>query len=411
MQNNGKRMVPWTRKYSPKKVKEVVGQDAAVSALKKFLSEFKKQPKKSVIIYGPRGSGKTAVVYALANELNYEVVEVNASDFRNKDAIESIVGSAIKQQSLFSKGKIILVDEIDGLSGREDRGGISALSKLTAQTSFPLIMTANDPYLRKLSDLRKKCPLIEFNALDYVSITKILENICWKEGVKCDNDALKSLARRAGGDARAAINDLQGIVGEKKTFLKKDLESLDQREQKENIINALVRIFKTTDPKVAINALNNVDEDLDKAMLWIDENLPKEYKKPEDLARAYDFLSKADVMNRRIKRWQHWRFLVYINAYLTAGVAVSKDEKYKEFVSYGPTQRILKLWRAKMKHEKAKAIARKIADKTHASAKTAYKDILPYFKVIFEKNKKQAESMAEEFELDEDEVKWLRKST
>jgi len=46
-------------------------------------------------------------------------------------------------------------------------------------------------------------------------------------------------------------------------------------------------VFKTTDLKVALSAFDNVDENLDKMSLWIDENLPSEYKNPIELARAY----------------------------------------------------------------------------------------------------------------------------
>jgi len=143
-------------------------------------------------------------------------------------------------------------------------------------------------------------------------------------------------------------------------------------------------------------------------LLWIDQNLPFEYVKAEDLARAYDKLSKADVFNRRIRRWQHWRFLVYINALITAGVAVSKDEKYKKFVQYKPTGRLLKLWWAKQKGMKKKAIAGKIAEKTHSSVREVLKDI-EYFKVIFKKNKEMGKAIAEYVDLDKEEVSWLRK--
>ena len=107
--------------------------------------------------------------------------------------------------------------------------------------------------------------------------------------------------------------------------------------------DALLKVFKTTDPFVALSAFDNVNEDFDKRFLWIDENLPREYKDPKSLARAYDALSKADVFRGRIRRWQHWRFLVYIRAYLTAGVAVSKDEKYKKMVQYARSTRPLKI--------------------------------------------------------------------
>ena len=118
-------------------------------------------------------------------------------------------------------------------------------------------------------------------------------------------------------------------------------------------------------------------------MLWLDANLPEEYARPEDLARAYDALSKADVFQRRIRRWQHWRFLVYINALLTAGVAVAKDKKYEKFVQYKPTGRLLKIWWANQKSMKKKAIAEKIAHKTHSSKKDILKSTMPYLPLMF----------------------------
>ncbi|MFC1728388.1 hypothetical protein ACFLZ7_02910 [Nanoarchaeota archaeon] len=172
---------------------------------------------------------------------------------------------------------------------------------------------------------------------------------------------------------------------------------------------ALLKVFKTTDPLIAIDAYDPVNEDFDKIKLWIDENLPKEYTKQADLARAYDSLSKADIFSRRIMRRQHWRYYVYINALLSAGIATSKDEKYPNFVKFGPTTRILKLWRAKMKNMKKKAIAEKIASSTHCSTKEALQSTVPYIQVIFQKNKELAEQLAEEFDLDAEEVEWLKK--
>ena len=166
--------------------------------------------------------------------------------------------------------------------------------------------------------------MIEFAPLDYSDIFTVLKKICDSEKIKYEEEVLKGLARRAGNDARAAINDLQTLTIEAKELTKKSLEELGERNKLDTMINALFKVFKTTDHKVAIAAFDNIEEDLDEQLLWLDENLPREYTKPEDLAKAYDKLSKADVFNRRIKRWQHYRFLVYINALITAGIAVSK---------------------------------------------------------------------------------------
>jgi len=402
-------MKPFTIKYMPKSIKDIFGQDKAIKQLMRWVADFKNQKIKAALIYGPTGSGKTSIPYVIAEELGLELIEVNASDFRNKEQINLKIGSAIKQQSLFSKGKIILVDEVDGLAGRQDFGGIQALTSLIDNSSFPIMATATDPWNKKFSTLRKKSLLIQLNNLDYKAIELVLKKICIQEKIKYEDKTITALAFRVGGDMRAAINDLEILTSGKEELKKEDIEELSDRNKIESILNALVKIFKTTDPKIAISALDNVNEDLDKSLLWIDENLPKEYKKPADLARAYDCLSKADVFSRRIRRWQHWRFLVYINALLTGGVAVSKDSKYKEFVKYTPTTRILKLWMAKMKYAKRKAIAQKIAEKTHSSSKQTIKDSLPYIQVIFHKNRKESDLIAEELELNNEEIDWLRK--
>lgn len=402
-------VLPWVKKYVPKTTKEFVGQKQAVSTLKDFVENFKEQSRKIAVCYGGVGCGKTSLIYALAEELNYELLELNASDFRNKEHVNAIVGNASSQLSLFGKGKIILVDEIEGLSGMKDRGGLQALTALIDSTSFPIICTTENPFDRKFNTLRKKSLLVEMELLGYNEVFEILKNICKNEKVEFNEADLKMLARISAGDVRAAINDLQIIVASDNKLSKENLDLLGDRLKKESILQALVKIFKTTDLSVAINALDNVNESLDESMLWIEENIPYEYKKPKDLERAYNFLSKADVFRRRIRRWQHWRFLVYINALITAGVASSKEEKYKEFFKYKQTGRLLKLYFAKMRFAKRKAIAEKLAEKTHTSTKRVIKDTLPYLQAIFKKNKQQSDLIAEDLELDKEEVAWLRK--
>jgi len=175
------------------------------------------------------------------------------------------------------------------------------------------------------------------------------------------------------------------------------------------MFTALIKVFKNSDLGIAMGAFDNVEENLDECMLWLDENLPREYENPKDLARAYDMMSKADMFRRKIKRRQHWRFLVYVNALLTAGIASCKSEKCRKFVKYMPTGRLLKIWRINQKNMKKKAIAFKIAEHTHSSSQRVLKDSFPYMKFIFQNNKEVSDSISEELELDKEEVEWLRK--
>ena len=409
--------LPWTKKYIPTSLKDIEGQENAVVALKNFVLNFKgkdksgktvtKAKKRALILHGAPGCGKTSSVYALANDFNLELLEINASDFRNEAQINAVLGHSSAQRSLFFKEKLLLVDELDGVAGREDRGGLTAIQDLIETTNYPIIITSNAPYDQKFSTIRKKCELVEFQELQYLTVFNVLKKICDTEKVKYDEFTLKGLARRAGGDLRGAVTDLQ-LLSTSGEISKESLEELGGRRQLESMLQALVKVFKTTDPKIALSAFENVDEDMEKIFLWIDENLPREYDKPDDLARAYDVLSRADVMYGRIGRWQHWRFLSYVSELLTAGIAVSKKEKYAKFVQYQPTQRILKIWMANQKFLKRKAIAQKIAGATHSSMKEVVKD-MDYYKIMFKKNKEMGNKLAEYFELDDEEVEWLRK--
>lgn len=398
-------MIPWSIKYLPKSLSEVQGQNKAVDSLNRFIDNFPK--KRAALFYGAPGNGKTSTAHALAKERDLEIIEVNASDVRNADSIKQKLGPAMFQMSLFGKGKIILVDEIDGVSGNSDRGGLSELRKLILKTHFPVIMTANNPFDKKFSALRKVSDMIEFHTLNYLSVLKVLKKIAVAEKIEFNEIDLSTLARRAGGDLRGAINDFQTLSEFTKKLKKEDIDELSGRRQKDTMINALMRIFKTTNPVVALSALDDVDENIDDAFLWIDENLPKEYKKIEDLARAYDILSLADIFRRRIRRRQHWRFLVYINNLLTAGIALSKKEKYSGFNKYTRTTRILRMWQLNQKNAKRKAIAEKIAIKTHTSSRRVIQDTLPYIKSIYKHNISKANELGEYFEFDNAEVTYL----
>ncbi|MCK4670691.1 MAG: replication factor C large subunit, partial [Nanoarchaeota archaeon] len=357
-------MDPWVRKYQPKTLSKVYGQEKAVNAIKNFITNFKKQKKKALLLYGPSGSGKTCSVVAAASEFDMELLEVNASDKRNKNAINEVVGQSLKQQSLFAKQKILLLDEVDGLSGRDDRGGIAAVVPLIKESVFPIILTTNDAYIDKLKALRKVCTLVEFERLDANTMFKIMKMVCDNENVKYDKDALKRLAYKADGDLRGALTDLETLSRNTKQIGKDNIMEVSDRDKKESLQKALLKVFKSSDARIAINAFKNVDENLDEIMLWIEENLPKEYS-GDSLGRAFDAVSKADVYRGRIRRWQHWRFLVYIDALLSAGVATAKDEKNPEVVEYKRSSRILKMWIAKQKLAKRKAIAAKLAQNTH----------------------------------------------
>jgi len=364
-----------TKKYQPKYPSEIFGQEQAIKELKMAI-----MAKRPVLLYGPSGCGKTASIYALANELNYEIVEFNASDYRGVEQIETTVSSAYKQQSLFHKGKIVLVDEVDAISGTKDRGGLVALSDLLENKSNSLVLIANDIWKEQLVKIRKKCALVEFSKLGYATITALLKEICAKEKIEYDEKTLRELAVLTGGDARAAINDLEAIrIGNK-------LQHVDtgQREREESIINSLNLILRTRNASVALTALKNVDIDYEECLQWLDENLPFIYRHKDDLLNAYRILAKIDILTRRIKKQQNYHLMVYQEVLLTAGVALAKKERCNIVFNYKKPSRIFKYFITKAKRARLNETLQEIATACHMSLRKARQE-LPFVSKVLEK--------------------------
>lgn len=399
-------MKPWIEKYRPRSADEIIGNDKQIKKLQNYISNYSSLKKRAVLVYGPAGSGKTSAVHAIARDMSMEILEVNASDFRNRDQINLIVGNALKQRPLFGKGKIILVDEVDGIAGHEDMGGVQALIALMKKSKYPVVLTANDVYSKNLSTVRKQAELIEFKALNTYQVAKVFRKILEKENVRCEDELLKLLARKSAGDLRAGINDLQ-VLSQGGEINEQEIEDIDIREKEESITNSLLRVLKTTQAETALGAFDNVKEDMDSIFMWVDQNMPKEYDDVVDLERAYDVLSRADVLRGRIRRWQHWRFMAYIYEMLSAGIALAKKEKYKKFVLYRPSSRIFSLWISKSRREKLRTIAEKVGIKTHCSTSKAMNETIPYLRIIFKKNKRFAAGLASYFNFEEDEIKVL----
>jgi len=370
----------WINKHKPKNLSEYVGQKDSVETLLRWTKNWKQG--KSLLFHGPPGTGKTCLIETFCKENNYEFIELNASDFRDRKQIEGILGQSMKQASLFGRKKIFFIDEIDGLAGREDLGGVGAIIKIIKESKFPTILTCNNPYDQKLRTLREHCQLIQFKKFSVFDIEKRIKQIADSEGIKVDKEILRQFAKRSEGDLRAAIIDFESLSRGKKEIKQSDLEILIYREREQSIFSALMMIFKTKSALAAKLAINNVDKDPEEIFWWIENNIVNEYEKPEEIAKAYDILSKADLFRQRIKSRQNWKFLAYMIDLMTGGVATAKKEMYRKLTRYQYPSNMIVLGGSKFERKEEKEKLLELSQQLHCSTRKVRKDFLPFLNLF-----------------------------
>lgn len=401
--------LPWIIKYRPKTIDDVVNQEEAKKTFLNWLENWGKPgQKKAALLHGPAGCGKTSLVEAVARSKGYQLFEMNASDFRRKSDIERIAKTAAQTSGLTSKLKIILLDEVDGINTKADEGGIEAIIELINISKNPVVMTANNPYSKNLLPLRQNVLEIPMKRLTETHVVAALKRICSAEKIDCSDEALKELAKKSEGDLRSAINDLQAIAEtyRKVTFdLVKSLTTYRDRQYAP--YEALQKLFNAKYIFQAKDALTSTDLDYDELFLWLNEHIPTYYEDPEEVARAYEALSRADVYYGRIKSRGQWDLLSYMYDMMGPGVAFArKIYKYK-FKPFKAPVRKKQLSETKRSREVREALAEHLASRLLTSKATVKAEVIPYLQVIFKYNPRYAARIAKGYSLSEEHINWL----
>jgi replication factor C large subunit len=393
----------WVDKYKPDNIMNLLGQPKAMGEVSAFIRDWVQG--KAMLIHGPTGVGKTLSVELLAREKKHLLLQLNASDTRNSKGIEDFLSHSSRSKPLFHEGKIILIDEVDGISSR-DRGAAASIVKIIKDSVFPVFLIANDPWNSKLLPLRSYCSLVRFNKIHSASIEKRLKGICSEEGIDVEEGVLKNLARWSQGDLRSAISDLQIIAYGKTTLKDSDLKILGYRERESNIFNVLPTVFHSKSMAASKKVISNTDKDPDEIFLWIETNLPNELRSPENMRKGYDIMSKADLFRSWVSRQQNWRFRGFM-VDMMSGVSLFRSDEKHGFTPYQSPQRIMMLGRSKQKRAIMNALCSKLGEFTHTSKRTIKRDYLPYLKIILKKQKKSQKEDGDFF-LETEEEKMIK---
>ena len=426
-------------KYRPRTLSEVRGNHKAVEELRKWALNWPAE-KTAALLYGKPGTGKTSSAVALANDMGWLVLELNASDKRTQGAISVTAGAASQNASLQNAQKLILLDEIDNLHGNSDRGGAKAVTELVKKTREPVILTANDLY-GVSSTLREHCKLIAFFAIREESAQKTLVDI-WhnerRDGLRAheavadlitrleqperasrdaaeleaisadlavltdsvreletlretlsdigrslsavDMISIQQIVKNARGDLRSAITDFQAYFGGAQ------METAS-RDRAQSPFDLMRSIFSDTDPIKPLIISYGVDETPEDLIHWVDENLPRSLKDGA-LARAFQVLRRADIYLGRTRKRQNYGLWRYAAELMTVGVNVlSRQNRGQRHAAakYSPPTHWMRLGQTRSKRALRDAVATKIGTANHISVTKARQDAIPLYKELTER--------------------------
>jgi replication factor C large subunit len=414
-------MVEWTEKYRPSRIDDIIGNDKARKDLRKWADSWASgiPPKRAVVLIGDPGIGKTTAALALANEMGWQVVEMNASDQRTGEAIKAVAALGSLGETFTDEGdfvrsgdgrrKLIVLDEADNIFGKEDLGGVKAIGQMLLTTKQPVILIVNDWY-----ELKRRSSVVETNALQIKfsrprgrDIALLLRDIARSEGIQVGDDTLMKLADRSDGDVRSAVKDLQSLSEGRDRIEFKDIVAVGERDFSTNVFGAVETIFETESCQKSRMALAGLDDNPDSLILWMDHNIPIAYRDPRDRHAAFEALSRADIFLGRVRNRGYYGFWGYANDMMSCGVSMAKSKPYSKSARLGFPMWLIMMSRSKRARELRDGVASKVSRMAHTGLKSCTQDVLPHFKQLYAQDQEFRLTMTRRLSLAEEEIGFL----
>jgi replication factor C large subunit len=309
----------WSEKYRFKNIEQFIGNEQSRSDVLRWIKNWIKGTKPLIII-GPPGTGKTSFVTSLASFFNYDLIELNASDFRNKSNLESIINPLLSNNSILGKKLLLFLDEVDGISGRDDSGGLNFLISTLKNSNIPIIMAANSKNSR-IKEIIKNSKMVEFYPLSPFSSYLLLQNLLTVEGISLELDQKLVLIEKSNGDIRSLLNLVQ-------SKLQGDYESL-QNNSKVLSVEDCVNLFFSTETVSQLKRVliqsdilylspkfgSTPEERMRDIVYALFSSLVATEKKISlvDIAKVLDALSQFDLYVNKIYKNREWHLLRYAN--------------------------------------------------------------------------------------------------
>ncbi|WP_165074835.1 replication factor C large subunit [Methanogenium sp. MK-MG] len=314
----------WAAHYRPQRLQDIIGNGQAIRQIAEWGRTWHTGTR-PLILYGKPGIGKTTAAHAFARDMQWDIIELNASDQRTKGVIERVAGAGSTTASLTGTGRrLIIFDEADNIHGNADRGGARAIADVIRSSRQPIILIANDLYGLDPS-IRGLCDTVPFRAIMAKTIISHLRYICAAEGVDCDPAALQHIADNSGGDMRSAINSLQAAAIGTDHVGSHDVHT-SQKDERTSIFELITAIHSGADDDRLLRYAREVDDTPDTIEQWIGESVTA-VKGTGEKAYAYRTLAAADRFIGRTYRRQYYTLWKYASALMVMGPAEAAGGK------------------------------------------------------------------------------------
>ena len=214
------------RKYRPLKLADVVGQDDTIRQLQTQL--INQKISHGYLFVGARGCGKTSVARIFAHEINHfdyqlednyvDIIEIDAAVFTMVENIRELRDKAMLAPTT-GKYKVYIIDEIHMLS----KNAFNALLKILEEPPEHIVFIFATTNPEKIpATILSRVQIFHFKLADKSVMQPFLENICQKEGINIEKDALSLLIEQGGGsfrDSLSILDQLSNLHPDKSTLI------------------------------------------------------------------------------------------------------------------------------------------------------------------------------------------------
>lgn len=377
----------WTEKYRPYRSDDLVGNSEARSHVIKWLDTWV-NGKRPLLIIGPPGVGKTSYVHILSNEYNYDLIEMNASDSRTRDMLESRILPILNNTSLYGKRMLLFLDEVDGIYRRQDTGGVEFLVRILKEPNIPIVLASNSRNSR-IKEVIKNCRVIEFHSIPLDISEKLLDQILSKEGLNFSISEKDLILKRSQGDIRSLLNLAQSVhaqyITDKDQVSEIDIgQAINAFFAETSLANAKDILARSdshyVDPRFG---LSPEDRRTDILYAFFTSIVSSRTLDMNTRAGLLEILSSIDIWVGRIFENRNWRLLRYLDEMLANRIYLLSQNKglgYSQYSFLWPT-----IMKVISRSQGLKTLLSNLSVETHSGNSACGSLTLPYFIYILSK--------------------------